>query len=484
MANWWVIVVAVVGSLIILAVNIYMIVYFQHPEDKNVAWFPKIVVLLGFVLAEISVLMLPLDVANRNDGLLPMGLLWQIVQIILAVMVFAVIPFAIFYYEAEDEDSTPAKQVLAALKWELFILVLVGLILGIMYALIGYVDVPVQRLPSSLLKYQDPPDFLAAQTVYETITVSFRCSFPVYVIGLVSFVGWFLFTLFGAIGMFAIPMDLINSFRKRPKRMSLDTFAQGKLVLRARAEKLKDIAYSFQKDSVRSAKDRRQFNLFKQAVQKLEDDWKWYKKCYKELGGNPLIPLFKLVAGLITFVIAVLWLLQIFLFLFLQPPATPFLNDYFIVLDNVFPLFGTITYGIFAFYLLWAVIKGNMKFGLNFLIFSVHRMRVGETMMNAFLFNTLLIVLSSFSVIQFCTQAFSIYARSTSASVLFTTQLYNLRYIKELWVHSVFLYGFFALSILTAFFLFFFPTKEKRLANRPDEVIKQLARREKASNVL
>ncbi len=46
--------------------NIYVLAFYAHPEDRNQAWFPKIVVLLGLTLAFLSVLMLPLDRANRN----------------------------------------------------------------------------------------------------------------------------------------------------------------------------------------------------------------------------------------------------------------------------------------------------------------------------------------------------------------------------------------------------------------------------------
>lgn len=46
--------------------NVYILAFYAHPEDRNQAWFPKLVVLLGLTLSFLSVLMLPLDVANRN----------------------------------------------------------------------------------------------------------------------------------------------------------------------------------------------------------------------------------------------------------------------------------------------------------------------------------------------------------------------------------------------------------------------------------
>lgn len=44
MVNVFLVVVAVILSLAIIAGSIYVLVYFQHPEDKLVAWVPKIVV--------------------------------------------------------------------------------------------------------------------------------------------------------------------------------------------------------------------------------------------------------------------------------------------------------------------------------------------------------------------------------------------------------------------------------------------------------
>ena len=57
----------VVAVTILLIIGFYLLVNYQHPDDKNEAYLPKAVVVLGFCLAGITVLMLPLDVAN-NEG--------------------------------------------------------------------------------------------------------------------------------------------------------------------------------------------------------------------------------------------------------------------------------------------------------------------------------------------------------------------------------------------------------------------------------
>ena len=112
--NWFLIVICVVVGLLTLALSLYLLVIFQHPEDRNQAWLPKIVVVTGLSLAIYTVLLFPLDVANSescsldvaiNDctSTLPMEALWYACYIAICVYVFALIPFFMFYYEGDSE---------------------------------------------------------------------------------------------------------------------------------------------------------------------------------------------------------------------------------------------------------------------------------------------------------------------------------------------------------------------------------------------
>ncbi len=48
------------------------------------------------------------------------------------------------------------------------------------------------------------------------------------------------------------------------------------------------------------------------------------------------------------------------------------------------------------------VIKGATKVGLNLVVFTVHPMKVGATLMSSFLFNVALVLLATQAAIQFC----------------------------------------------------------------------------------
>ena len=52
--------------------------------------------------------------------------------------------------------------------------------------------------------------------------------------------------------------------------------------------------------------------------------------------------------------------------------------------------------------------------GLLLLFFTVRAMRVGATLMNDMLYNTALVLLATNAAIQFCAQAFALYANETA----------------------------------------------------------------------
>ncbi len=176
-------IVTIVVAVIIICANVYVLISYQHPEDRNQAWFPKLIVLLGLSLACWTLLMLPLDVANRAacpvgtalttcNPTFPMATLWYIAYITNIVLVFAIIPFAYFYYEADSELyvvvwgglglSMPqahythnqhrpiVKRWLSGFAYGIVTFVCMCLIVAIPYATIGFVEYPVMAVISGL----------------------------------------------------------------------------------------------------------------------------------------------------------------------------------------------------------------------------------------------------------------------------------------------------------------------------------------------
>lgn len=60
----------------------------------------------------------------------------------------------------------------------------------------------------------------------------------------------------------------------------------------------------------------------------------------------------KLACGVVAGVLSILWLVHVVLYVFLNPPLYGFLNTSFCAMDTVFPLFGTLAFAVFCFYLI------------------------------------------------------------------------------------------------------------------------------------
>jgi len=54
--------------LILLFLNFYTMVQWQHPDDKNQSYLAKVVIVFALQLATMSVCMMPIDYANSGGN--------------------------------------------------------------------------------------------------------------------------------------------------------------------------------------------------------------------------------------------------------------------------------------------------------------------------------------------------------------------------------------------------------------------------------
>ncbi|EPS57824.1 hypothetical protein M569_16993, partial [Genlisea aurea] len=477
--------VAIVVCVLVFIFNVYLLVNYQHPDDANQAYFPKFVVVLGLSVAAISILMLPADVANRQacrnaiyngacNLTLPMRSLWLAVYIIDAVLVFFVIPFAMFYYEG-DLDKSVWKRMKSSLVWVIVTAIVCALALGILYGVIGKVDFTVMRLSSTTASFPSSWDFTSSQPCIgggarqcsafsanssaET-TWTMRTTFPEYVVALATIVGSVLFTIFGGIGIACLPLGLIFSFLRRPKAViTRSQYIREATELGKKAKELKKNADALHQEERNGSKGRKwrknvkavekELLLLEEDVKALEEMYPQGEKAETTWALTVLGYLAKLILGVIGLIVSIAWIAHIVIYLLINPPLSPFLNEIFIKLDDVWGLLGTAAFAFFCFYLLLAVVSGATMLGLKLVFITIHPMKWGGTLMSSFLFNVGLILLCSISVIQFCATAFAYYAQATAAQEIFGHTLESLRGIKYLYKYNVFQIGFVALAGVT-----------------------------------
>jgi len=211
----------------------------------------------------------------------------------------------------------------------------------------------------------------------------------------------------------------------------------------------------FSKEARKAAAEEKKTLLqFKQAVYLLEEDAEDFANCTANYQNyNPLIPIGCLILGICAFFVSLFWLLHIILYVLPNPPVTPFLNAYFQWFDRWFPLFGVLSVLVFSFYLLLCAVKGCFKFGLRFLFFQVHPMKLNKTYMSSFLFNTGLVLLCALPVVQFSASAFQDYARYTTINQMVNVQMKYLRFFGWFWKNNVFDYALLCIMLLTCIYL-------------------------------
>jgi LMBR1 domain-containing protein 1 len=214
-------------------------------------------------------------------------------------------------------------------------------------------------------------------------------------------------------------------------------------------------AFSFDADKRKAARDERQAILgFKQAVYLLEKDVELFKSMSANYENyNPLVPYISLVLGCCSIIISLFWFIHMIVYVFPNPPLAPFLNSYFTWFDSWFPLFGVLSVALFTVYLLFCAVKGCIKFGIRFMCFQIHPMKVGKTYMSSFLFNTALVLLCAMPVVQFCQDAFADYAVFSNIRQIFGVQIQYLQFFSLFWTKNIFIYVFMVISVLTSVYL-------------------------------
>ena len=94
-------------AIALLVANIYILIYFSHPQDKDtiLGWALRIIVLIGLTLAWCQVLMVPLDVSNNRTfgGGINMRVFWLIIFVITLIYILVIFPISSSLYDTQED---------------------------------------------------------------------------------------------------------------------------------------------------------------------------------------------------------------------------------------------------------------------------------------------------------------------------------------------------------------------------------------------
>jgi len=366
----YMIVLMIIVPGLLFGVNTYIVKQWGSPDDWNTAYFPRGVVVLSLVLAECSVLLLPLDVGARSpsiygnvgcgfwnaecgDPTQSLVWIWIGLYITIAVMVIFIIPFAILYYEAweykldskgtknggNDFETSCKEQCCAALRWQ-FVFSFVGcIVLLILYAVFNKVHIPLTSFaatPASFNQKYDPTatftkvSAIGAMTKSTLVDLPMQVTFLIYLVGCISWLGSWFFCIFAGVGLVLLPVDMIRWWSDRPRAIDIETIIKEKKLLIQRADALHEVATIFKEEVAKSKRtgesrkkslDRKNWNKLKVAVSQMETKAEHLGYCLEithdleATWSTTLLPWIYLFVGVIGIVISLLWFLQICLYI-------------------------------------------------------------------------------------------------------------------------------------------------------------------------
>lgn len=153
MDNGLLIALAIIFTIILIGINIYVLALYSHTEDKGfgTALYCKLLVVIGLTLCQAQALMVPLDVANLSaidESGIGMKGFWYFIYLLVLILICLLMPFALFFYETDEEDGF-CKRFVRSLLYTFAANIVTILVLFISWAFFKFVDLPVHSISSN-----------------------------------------------------------------------------------------------------------------------------------------------------------------------------------------------------------------------------------------------------------------------------------------------------------------------------------------------
>ncbi|OAO13185.1 LMBR1 integral membrane family protein [Blastocystis sp. ATCC 50177/Nand II] len=482
--------------------------YYLSDDFAHGYYMGKIAFVFCITVAVCAICFFPLDVANAGGSAtcgigiesckkIPFTYIWYGVFALIVLLLCVVLPFTVFFYETMDIDQPPIeKRMQSACSYTLGTVVVVAALSFIFCFLIRKADIDMVSYNitaantfaiaddvSQFFIVEEPgivynksilsvDELEAADAVSSVADVfSVDVSFIVRLIALFCILGWLFFVIFAGIGVIGLPYKLIYGFINRPTYMPKERFNEEKQKIGVRIQALIAQGESITKmmDGAKNGnygwKEKRRMKKeakaataeYRAACKALDEDYLTLRAehlNYKE--NNPLLPVAKLVLGILSIVASILWLLQLALYVFpiqfTGGAITPFLNSMFIGLNDYLPMLASVLLLVFALYFMFCTINGAFSFGLRMFLMNVHEMEPHDTLITSLVFNGGLVLMVVLPLLQFCSKAFGDYAARSEVIGIFGVQIEYLRYVSWLFKHNVFLWIMLAFIVFACFY--------------------------------
>lgn len=405
-----------VALAIIIVISITFVAIYSSPRDRSI--FVSVVTVLSLTSLLATVCLLPLDIAlvssttdnttgtkkkwadpdTVNNILLSLKVVYYLLYSLDAVMCILVIPFAYFWYEEWDIDSTAGSRIRGALKYTSAFLCL----LLVLFLVGFFIPVAAQRSGKEHYDLDFFRRLLLENRGERALT---------FIVGVLLCLGTIVYVVYTGPGLALFPVSLIKSI----PAISITSAEEARDALAINRERQRIIEAKSAGGSGLSPKDKRELeNLQREErsltrKQRLADEGnnKWWLKVQAAL--RP----FKLLLGLLLLIISTLLVTSMLItgidkirfskcgakcgYILSDVNILNPINWIFVKASKVFPIDYVLIILLVIFFFVSTVI-GLAFIGIRFLWVVIFKIRSGHTKPQALLMSTTLLTLSVLAI--------------------------------------------------------------------------------------
>ena len=469
---------------------VYMMTYFQHPDDdtNECIWLYRITVISSFGFATFYTIGIPVDCASqvRDDSAnldLSGYYYWVSIICFIIFISWTILPAAIQIYTSEPDKPKKAKVargvLIPILQMIAYVIIIVIQKYGLATSGINW-DYNKINFNKAKLSTDQTVDWgtEVKQEQYFNINLGWFTSIMLFI----GIFGSFFWCCLGGFGMAYLPIMLISSWQNKPSFRDAEDFTFTRLILRAENEEqideakiVKNMQMEYNKASGFNQRRklmfqlRRKKNMIKDKFLRFEEVMAVFKEEEDLQSSNPLIYVFYQIAGNIALLVSFAIMAHVIGQAVQKADGQSISTGLDGMLSNISKylhfVISAVLFVLLMFYLQITVVKGTLVINEFFARFlpGVLPFKNNGTWMISFLVNGLFLQLCTFGLIIYMTQNLPQYTRFTQAQVMFDHMFKGVPFVGLVWNQRCVEFGQAILFILSCIYLLMQPSQKARV---------------------
>lgn len=380
--------------LVVFVFCFFIVRYYTDRHESEV--LPTIVTVAALTLSLLALLLIPIDilsVSNKLDSGGSIKTLYYILYSCILGFAFVIIPFSYFYYEEFDEDITVRQRIFGGLKYTIFLVVIVVILLVIGIFVFKF---NADKIPQDA-NIHGWVDYISKETNRGLGAISFA-------IACLAIIGYFIWMTYTAYGLSAFPIGLLKG-----KRHLAEEASDIQSDLESTREQKRAISSRYMTGKRMSSRDEKQLDLLKRQEKilagrsaRIETNQKGFAKILHVC--KPFVFVFGIILSLVTLLIMVSIVLTLVdkvvnscgtkCGFFAKYRKIP--NPIDLVLFNLAPYFPLdyIILGSLIAYIFFCTLSGIVRIGVRFLWVHLYNIRPRQTPPQGLLLTSVILMLA------------------------------------------------------------------------------------------